>query len=239
MKSEKIDVHSFVKQVAEEIGLGEDIIFSLLAESYGVVFNTAVKAMPFSEADQIKYVLVDQNQNKILNNMKLTRPKLDKITDIFKTKCTKIVNQLEIARRMKVLKKTGAYTVGIFESRFGENNLYFIKDLGIYAKIKISDLDILIPEQREKNTILLKLISIDINQKTGKVNAKFSFRDKQNIRQILLPYLHNIHFSVADFREKRVKVRVTSKPTTKFMKNVIEQSGLNIQFVWPKSRAEQ
>jgi hypothetical protein len=236
MKSEKIDINHFIKQIIDEFGFGEATLFQLLAEAYGAAFKTEVKAIPLSTGEnEIKYVLVDISQDKVLNNLKLTGPKLAKITDLFKTKCTEISNKLEIARRMKTLKGTGPYTTGVFESRFGEYNLYFIQNLGLYAKIKTSEFDIMVPDQRDKKNIQLKLISISVKNKTGKVEVNFLYKDKQNIKNILMPYFSNMPFTVADFIGNRVKVRVKSKPTTDFMKNIIKQTGINIQFVWPKS----
>lgn len=234
MKSAKIDISATIHQIIDEVGLGEVTLYRLLAEAYGVAFKTDVKAVPLADGEEIKYILVDQKQNKILNNIKLTQPKLLKITDIFKTKCTELSNRLELARRMKALKKTGSFVNGFFESRYGEYNLIYVQTMGVYAKIKSSEFDILLLPFGDKEIVSLKLTSVDIDHKTGKIAASFSFKDKQNVYNILSVYMVGVSFAIADFIGNKVKVRLKSKPSKEFIKNVIKQSGIRIQFVWPK-----
>lgn len=235
MKSERIDLHLITREVSNEVGLEESTIFRILADSYSQVFKTEVKAIPLVEDEEIKYILVDQTKSRILNNMKLTRPKLDKITGIFKTKCTEIRNSLDIAERMKTLKKIGMFIPAKFESRFGEHNLYFIKDVGVFAKIHVSEMDILAVPAETKGVVLVRLLSINVNQKTGKVDTIFVFKDKQNISNMLMPYLNGISYTVADFIGNKIKVRLKKRLDPKTIKAIIEQSGLRIQFVWPKT----
>lgn len=239
MKSQKIDIRSIVGEIIDEIGLSEPVIYEILAIAYGKAFKSTVKSTPILDGETVKYILVDES-GKVLNGLKLTHPKIQKISDIFRTKCIEITNQRDLSRRLKTLNQSNSnYTHGRFEAKRDSSSLFYISDLGIYTKVPNDQFDILKSPLKEKDELLLKMTSIKVKHSIGKVETTFVFKDKTNITNLIRPFMVGIDFTVVDFYKGRVKVKIKKQMPTEAMKSIQTKSGFRIQFVWPAEKGKQ
>lgn len=230
MKSERIDIASLVKELAIESNVSEHVIYDVMAEAYGKAFETTVKAAPMKDG---QYLLVTK-EGKVLNGLKLTRPKIMKISDGVRTKLNLIECKRDTAAGFKRL-RGASHIVGVVKNMADGNVLLHVPSLAIYTKLPQSEFDILKKPLKADDVVLLDLTNMKINNHSGKIESKFTFKSKKNIHQIISHFVQDPSLRVCDFYDNKVKVRVSSKPSRDQITEIQSKTNLRIQFSYKKA----